>query len=79
MTADPALLAKYEKQGDMLANWVKKQYRHFRRRYARQNIDIFRLYDWNIPEIRAVVDWYAGHLVIAEYTRTQSRRRNGCP
>ena len=24
------------------------------------------------PEIRAAVDWYAGHLVIAEYTRRQS-------
>ncbi|MBW1867522.1 MAG: class I SAM-dependent methyltransferase [Deltaproteobacteria bacterium] len=56
----------------MLANRVKKRYRHFHKRYARENIEIFRLYDWDIPEIRAVVDWYAGHLVIAEYTRTQS-------
>ena len=72
MTADVNLLEKYRKQGEMLANRVKKRYRQFRKRYARQNIDIFRLYDWDIPEIRAVVDWYAGHLVIAEYTRTQS-------
>jgi 23S rRNA G2069 N7-methylase RlmK/C1962 C5-methylase RlmI len=40
--------------------------------FARENIEVFRLYDWDIPEIRAVVDWYAGHLVIGEYTRTQS-------
>lgn len=56
----------------MLANRVKKRYQHLRKRFARQNIEIFRLYDWDIPEIRAAVDWYAGHLVIAEYTRRQS-------
>ena len=69
---DPNLAARFENQARMLANKVKKTYNHFRRRFARQNIDVFRLYDWDIPEIRAVVDWYAGHLVIAEYTRTQS-------
>jgi len=72
LDADSKLLAKYKNQAEMLANRVKKRYRHFHKRYARQNIEMFRLYDWDIPEIRAVVDWYAGHLVIAEYTRTQS-------
>jgi len=56
----------------MLANKVLKRYRHLRKRFARQDIEVFRLYDWDIPEIRAVVDWYAGNLVIGEYTRTQS-------
>lgn len=56
----------------MLANRVKKRFKHLNRRFNRQNIEIFRLYDWEIPEIRAVVDWYAGHLVIAEYTRQHS-------
>lgn len=56
----------------MLADRVKKRYRHLRKRFARQQIDVFRLYDWEIPEIRAVVDWYDGHLVIGEYTRRQS-------
>ncbi len=56
----------------MLANKVKKRYRHLRRRFSSRNIGVFRLYDWDIPEIRAVVDWYAGHLVIGEYTRKQS-------
>lgn len=67
-----ALQKKYENQARMLANKVKKRYRHLRKRYARQNLDIFRLYDWDIPEIRAVVDWYAGHLVVGEYSRKQS-------
>ena len=56
----------------MLANRVKKRFKHLGKRFARQNIEVFRLYDWDIPEIRAVVDWYAGHLVIGEYVRQQS-------
>ncbi len=62
----------YALQAEMLANRVKKKFLHLRKRYARQNLEIFRLYDWDIPEIRAVVDWYAGHLVVGEYTRKQS-------
>ena len=59
-------------QAEMLANRVKKRFAHLHKRFARQNIEVFRLYDWDIPEIRAVVDWYAGHLVIGEYARAQS-------
>jgi 23S rRNA (cytosine1962-C5)-methyltransferase len=68
----PVLAEKYRRQGEMLANRAKKQYRHLKKRFARQNIEVFRLYDWDIPEIRAVVDWYGGHLVVGEYARTQS-------
>jgi 23S rRNA (cytosine1962-C5)-methyltransferase len=63
---------KFSDQAEMLANRVKKKFKHLRKGFARENIDVFRLYDWDIPEIRAVVDWYAGHLVIAEYMRRQS-------
>jgi 23S rRNA (cytosine1962-C5)-methyltransferase len=56
----------------MLANRVKKRFKHIAKRYQKQNLEVFRLYDWDIPEIRAVVDWYAGHLVVGEYTRRQS-------
>ena len=69
---DPNLQEKYRQHAAMLANKVKKRFRHLRKRFANQNIDVFRLYDWDIPEIRAVVDWYAGHLVVGEYTRKQS-------
>ncbi len=63
---------KMDRQAEMLANKAKKRFNHLRKRFARQRIEVFRLYDWDIPEIRAVVDWYAGHLVIGEYTRKQS-------
>ncbi len=61
-----------QRQAEMLANRVKKTYSRLKKRFRKQNIDVFRLYDWDIPEVRAVVDWYAGHLVIAEYERLQT-------
>ncbi|MDL2270119.1 class I SAM-dependent methyltransferase [Desulfosarcina sp. OttesenSCG-928-A07] len=65
-------LTSFKHQADMLANRVKKRFSHFYKRFSRQQIDVFRLYDWDIPEIRAVVDWYGGHLVVGEYMRRQS-------
>ncbi len=62
----------FPQQAEMLANRVKKRFKHLRGRFDRQHIEVFRLYDWDIPEIRAVVDWYGGHLVIGEYMRRQS-------
>ncbi|MEJ2661292.1 MAG: class I SAM-dependent methyltransferase [Desulfobacteraceae bacterium] len=72
LKADSGLEAKYRGQAVMLANRVRKRFQHLRKRFTREHIDVFRLYDWDIPEIRAVVDWYAGHLVVGEYTREQS-------
>ena len=69
---DNEVMYKFQRQSEMLANRVKKRFKHLRKRFSRENIEVFRLYDWDIPEIRAVVDWYAGHLVIGEYSRTQS-------
>ena len=69
---DSRLEPKFKKQAEMLANRAKKRFKHLNKKFKKQNIEIFRLYDWDIPEIRAVVDWYAGHLVIAEYTRQHS-------
>ena len=66
------LQVRFAQQAEMLANRVKKRFKHLYKRFARQQIDVFRLYDGDIPEIRAAVDWYAGHLVIAEYMRRQS-------
>ncbi len=63
---------QYQTQAKMLANRVIKRYNHLRKKYQKQNLEVFRLYDWDIPEIRAVVDWYAGHLVVGEYSREQS-------
>lgn len=69
---DAATRKRFEQQAEMLANRVKKRFKHLHKRFARRQIEVFRLYDGDIPEIRAAVDWYAGHLVVAEYMRRQS-------
>ena len=69
---DASFDSKFLSQAEMLANRVKKRFKHLKKRFAKENIDVFRLYDWDIPEIRAVVDWYGGHLVVGEYTRKQT-------
>ena len=56
----------------MLSSSVKNKYRHLAKRFRKARIDCFRLYDWDSREIRIVVDWYAGHLVVAEYERLQT-------
>jgi len=59
-------------QSEMLANRVRKSFRKLHPRFERESIGAFRLYDRDIPGIRAVVDWYGGHLVVAEYERKQT-------
>src|SRR2546429_7131690 len=57
----------------MLADRVRKNFRRLHRPFERDGVGAFRVYDWDIPEVRAAVDWYEGHLVVAEYERTQTR------
>lgn len=57
---------------EILSNSLKNKYRHLAKRFRKAQIECFRLYDWDSPEIRIVVDWYAGHLVVAEYERLQT-------
>ncbi|MEO1337406.1 MAG: class I SAM-dependent methyltransferase [Myxococcota bacterium] len=68
-TLTPEMTAR---QAEMLGNRVKKRFRKQKKPFERRGIEAFRLYDRDIPEIRAVVDWYGGHVVIAEYARTQT-------
>ncbi len=64
--------ATITRQATMLANKVKKTYKHLQAGFAKRQIGVFRLYNWDIPEIRAIVDWYEGHLVVGEYVREQT-------
>jgi 23S rRNA G2069 N7-methylase RlmK/C1962 C5-methylase RlmI len=63
---------KTKHHAQILSNRIRTRFRHLSRRFKKQGIECFRLYDWDIPEVRAVVDWYAGHAVIAEYERLQT-------
>lgn len=58
--------------GVMLANRCAKTLKKLKPLMARRKIEAFRLYDWDIPEVRAIVDWYQGHIVVSEYERTQT-------
>ncbi len=66
-----------DRQAEMLANRVRKTFRRLQPHFERRGVGAFRLYDWDIPEVRAVVDWYEGHLVIAEYAREQTASVEG--
>ena len=63
---------KTKYHAEILANRIRTRFRHLSRKFRKQGVDCFRLYDRDIPEVRAVVDWYAGHAVIAEYIREQT-------
>jgi len=64
--------AKAERHAEMLAGRVKKSFRRLHPRFEREGVGAFRLYDRDIPEVRAVIDWYEGHLVVGEYERRQT-------
>ena len=64
--------AVVERQARMLADRVRKTYARWRRAFERDSVGAFRLYDRDIPEVRLVVDWYEGHVVVAEYERAQT-------
>ncbi len=61
-----------EKHAELLGNRCLKRFDHLHKKFSKQHIDSFRLYDWDIPEVRAAVDWYPDHLVLAEYERVQT-------
>jgi 23S rRNA (cytosine1962-C5)-methyltransferase len=52
---------------------LAKRFRHLARWARRQQIEAFRVYDRDIPEIPLVIDWYAGWLHAAEYERPHER------
>jgi 23S rRNA (cytosine1962-C5)-methyltransferase len=60
------------RQAEMFANRVRKNFRGLHPAFERRGVGAFRVYDWDIPEIRALADWYEGHLVVAGYAREQT-------
>lgn len=61
-----------QRHAEMLGNRVKKNHRALAKRMEAKAVGAYRLYDRDIPEVRAVVDWYEGELVVAEYAREQT-------
>ncbi|MDR1099263.1 MAG: class I SAM-dependent methyltransferase, partial [Treponema sp.] len=57
----------------MLANRLKKRFRHLNKWAKRIGTEVFRLYDRDIPEIPLVLDWYGDSLAGALYKRPYTK------
>ncbi|MHC5068621.1 MAG: class I SAM-dependent methyltransferase, partial [Planctomycetota bacterium] len=55
----------------MLANRLRKRFRHLRKWARRSEVSCFRLYDRDIPEFPLIVDWYDGAAVAWIHRRTR--------
>lgn len=71
MTA--AIPAVWQQQQEFLANRLKKRFKHLWRYAKRMETTAFRVYHRDIPEIPLEIDWYDGHLHIAEFQRPHDR------
>jgi 23S rRNA G2069 N7-methylase RlmK/C1962 C5-methylase RlmI len=60
---------KTAQQEEMLANRLKKRFKHLKKWAARIGTDTFRLYDRDIPEIPLLLDYYAGAVEVSVYKR----------
>lgn len=62
-----------QEQQTFFANRLKKRFKHLWKYAKRVETNAFRVYHRDIPEIPFAVDWYDGHLHIAEYARPHNR------
>ncbi|GIK57057.1 MAG: methyltransferase [Chloroflexota bacterium] len=55
----------------MLANRLRKRQRHLQKWARRQDVSCYRLYERDIPEYPAIIDWYDGAVVAWLYGRAR--------
>jgi 23S rRNA (cytosine1962-C5)-methyltransferase len=48
----------------MLANRLRRTYRHLRKWARRTDVTCFRLYEKDIPDQPLIVDWYDGRALV---------------
>ena len=53
----------------MLANRLRKRFKHLRKWARRSEVSCFRLYERDIPEFPCIIDWYDGDVVAWTYRR----------
>jgi len=58
-----------QEQGIMLCNRIQKNLKRLRSWRKQNKVSCYRLYHRDIPEIPLGIDWYEGHLHVAEYQR----------
>ena len=63
----------WQEQAQDFRNRLVRMGRHWKKWARRQGITCFRVYDRDVPEIPLAIDWYEGHVQIAEYVRPHDR------
>ena len=67
---------QWRQQQEYFANRLKKKYKHLWKYARRVETTAFRVYHRDIPELPFEIDWYDGHLHIAEVLRPHDRRED---
>ncbi len=55
------------------ANRLARMARHWHRWARRQNIEAYRVYDRDLPEVALAIDWLAGYVLVTPYRRRHAR------
>jgi 23S rRNA (guanine2445-N2)-methyltransferase / 23S rRNA (guanine2069-N7)-methyltransferase len=64
---------QWQDQAREFSNRLVRMAKHWKKWARRQGITCFRLYDRDLPEVPLALDWYEGHLHVAEYVRPHDR------
>src|SRR5690242_15761691 len=56
-------------RAEMFRNRLRKNLRRLLPWAARRDIEAYRLYDSDIPEVRLIVERYGSHILLSEYAR----------
>ncbi len=64
---------QWQDQAREFSNRLIRMAKHWKKWARRQEITCFRLYDRDLPEVPLALDWYEGHLHVAEYVRPHDR------
>jgi 23S rRNA (guanine2445-N2)-methyltransferase / 23S rRNA (guanine2069-N7)-methyltransferase len=70
--AAPAAPEPLTEGAQMLANRLRKNLKQFKPWVASQGIEAYRVYDADMPEYAAAIDYYAGRLHVQEYAAPKS-------
>jgi 23S rRNA (guanine2445-N2)-methyltransferase / 23S rRNA (guanine2069-N7)-methyltransferase len=63
----------WQEQAQDFRNRLVRMGKHWKKWARRQRITCFRIYDRDVPEVPLAIDWYEGHVHIAEYVRPHDR------
>ncbi len=71
--ADPDAAPRFRRPGtEMVYNRLRKNHSHWAKWAKREGLECYRLYDADLPEYAAAIDWYAGRVHVQEYAAPAS-------